>query len=61
MGIDYFKIYHDADKSMLLRTILDIYALQVKDGQGMVVDKIRVLKGAKLVLVDHLSQGMLIS
>ncbi|KAF6751668.1 hypothetical protein DFP72DRAFT_1172079 [Ephemerocybe angulata] len=60
-GVDYIKVYHEAGKSMVLRTVFDVWAFQVKDGSGKVGERIRVLKGAKLVLVDHLSKGMLIS
>ncbi|KAJ2919736.1 hypothetical protein MD484_g744, partial [Candolleomyces efflorescens] len=59
--VDYIKIHHDALGSMNLRSVLDAWAYEIKDGQGALVEKIRVLQGAKLVLMDNLSRGVLIS
>lgn len=59
--VDYIKVYHDAVKSMLLRTAIDIWSYEVRDDKGRTLERIRVLKGAKLVLLDHLSCGMMIS
>ena len=44
---------------MIVRTALDVwgYNLDAKDGS----QKVRPLKGAKLVLLDHISRGVLIS
>jgi hypothetical protein len=56
---DYIKVYHEAKKSMFLRTALDLWAYE--QGEGKAKEKVRVLKGAKLVMVDHLSTGVLIS
>lgn len=60
-SVDYIKVYHDAVQSMFVRTAIDIWQYEVRDGKGQSVERIRVLKGAKLVLVDHLSEGVMIS
>jgi hypothetical protein len=59
--VDYIKVYHDAIGSMSLRSVFDVWAYEIRDGQGVLVEKIRVLQGAKLVLMDNLSRGVLIS
>lgn len=59
--VDYIKVYHDAVRSMNLRSVFDAWAYEVRDEEGVLVEKIRVLQGAKLVLMDNLSCGMLIS
>ncbi|PFH51175.1 hypothetical protein AMATHDRAFT_3306 [Amanita thiersii Skay4041] len=53
---DYVKIYHEANNAMSLRSVLDAWAYVTPGGQ-----KIRVLKGTRLVLVDERSKGILIS
>ncbi|RPD61551.1 hypothetical protein L226DRAFT_461455 [Lentinus tigrinus ALCF2SS1-7] len=53
-AIDYIKVYHDAKYTMNLRTVLRAWSYE-KAGQ-----KIRLLKEAKLVLVDELSRGLVI-
>ncbi|KAJ2922598.1 hypothetical protein H1R20_g14503, partial [Candolleomyces eurysporus] len=59
--VDYIKVYHDAVMSMSLRSAFDAWSYEVRDDQGVLVEKIRVLQGAKLVLMDNLSRGILIS
>ena len=53
-AVDHFKLYHDAPYTKLVRNALHGWSYR-KDGQ-----KIRLLKGAKLVLVDELSRGLLL-
>ena len=59
LSVDYMKIYHEGPRRMIVRTALDVwgYNLDAKDGS----QKVRPLKGAKLVLLDHRSRGVLIS
>ncbi|TFK29480.1 hypothetical protein FA15DRAFT_752610 [Coprinopsis marcescibilis] len=59
-AVDYIKVYHEASKSMTFRTVFDLWSCEYQNDAGG-REKIRVLKGARLVLVDHLSQGLLIS
>jgi hypothetical protein len=59
--VDYMKVYYDAVGSMNLRSVFDAWAYEIRDGQGVLVEKIRVLQGGKLVLMDNLSRGVLIS
>jgi hypothetical protein len=54
--VDHFKIYHDAGVSMYLRTMLDRW--EVRDPTA---GKTRVLADSRLVLVDAVSMGVLIS
>jgi hypothetical protein len=72
--VDHIKVYHDVEYAMLLRNVWDAWGFlpQVK-GAEVVIDqnkwaggdaklkKIRILKGAKLVLVDERSKGVLLS
>ncbi|KAJ7701833.1 hypothetical protein B0H17DRAFT_1044866 [Mycena rosella] len=53
--LDHIKVYHDAAHSMSIRTILDVWPFE-PGGR-----KIRLLKGARLVLLDERSKGVLIS
>ena len=53
-AVDHFKLYHDAPYTKLVRNALHGWSYR-KDGQ-----KLRLLKGAKLVLVDELSRGLLL-
>ena len=53
-AIDHFKIFHDARYTYAVRNILYLWSYR-KGGQ-----KIRLLKGAKLALVDELSRGILV-
>ncbi|KAJ7777925.1 hypothetical protein DFH07DRAFT_569632 [Mycena maculata] len=53
--LDYMKVYHDAADSMQIRNILDAWAYEPE------VHKIRLLKGARLVLLDERSKGILVS
>ncbi|KDR77294.1 hypothetical protein GALMADRAFT_225410 [Galerina marginata CBS 339.88] len=55
--VDYIKVYHDAPKALYVRYALDIWQYRKTSGD----DKIRVLKGARLVLVDEASQGIAVS
>ncbi|KAJ7135455.1 hypothetical protein C8R43DRAFT_618620 [Mycena crocata] len=54
---DHIKIYHDAENSMQIRNILDAWAFQPMDGGS----KIRLFKGARLVLLDERAKGILLS
>ncbi|KAJ7507355.1 hypothetical protein B0H11DRAFT_2219170 [Mycena galericulata] len=53
--IDHIKVYHDAATSMQIRNILDVWVLETGES------KIRLLKGARLVLLDERSKGVLVS
>ena len=57
-SVDYIKVYHDARASLYLRNAIDAWSFQVVDDGG--TQKWRMLKGAKLVLVDESSQGILV-
>lgn len=65
---DFIKVYHDVKYSLYLRNVLDAYRYipeeamperhphpNSRDTEGSVT-KIRLLKGARLVLVDNLSK-----
>ncbi|KAI0767255.1 hypothetical protein C8Q74DRAFT_1449429 [Fomes fomentarius] len=52
--VDHVKVYHDARYTQSVRAILRAWSYQM-DGQ-----KIRLLKDARLVLVDERSRGLLI-
>lgn len=59
---DYIKIYHDVPYSLSLRNILDAYRYEPNNGQvpgrsGANDRKIRILKGAHLVLADERSKA----
>ncbi|KAF8892998.1 hypothetical protein BD779DRAFT_1670007 [Infundibulicybe gibba] len=62
-GIDHIKVYHEAPNAMYLRNALDIWAYKVpKDAVGpdeSKPQKIRMLRGARLVLIDERSKGIL--
>ncbi|KAF5384278.1 hypothetical protein D9615_003359 [Tricholomella constricta] len=61
-NVDHVKVYHDASIAMHLRNILHLWSYAVPtEIQSQALTKIRVLKGAKLVLVDERSRGILIS
>lgn len=53
-AVDHFKIYHDAPYTKVVRSALHGWSYRNGD------QKIRLLKGAKLVLVDERSKGLLI-
>ncbi|KAJ7093927.1 hypothetical protein B0H15DRAFT_776339, partial [Mycena belliarum] len=53
---DHIKVYHDAAHSMRIRNLLHVWAFEPGDGV-----KIRLLKGARLVLLDERSKGILVS
>ncbi|KAJ3504820.1 hypothetical protein NLJ89_g7739 [Agrocybe chaxingu] len=57
---DHIKLYHDASKAFYIRNALDLWSFQI------VIDpkpphKVRVLKGAHLVLMDDASRPILVS
>ncbi|KAF9450792.1 hypothetical protein P691DRAFT_725331 [Macrolepiota fuliginosa MF-IS2] len=52
--MDYIKIYHDWAKTLYLRRILDAWSFEIGES------KIRVLLGAKLVLLDDRSRGVMV-
>ncbi|KAJ7291040.1 hypothetical protein C8J57DRAFT_1163042 [Mycena rebaudengoi] len=56
MFTDHIKLYHEAPNSMQLRNILDAWVFE--SGEGT---KIRLLKGARLALLDERSKGVLVS
>ena len=58
--VDYIKVNHDAPCRLYVRNVLDAWSYEVKDTDGC-VKKIRLLKGARLVLVDARSRGIQIS
>ncbi|KAF8958105.1 hypothetical protein BDZ97DRAFT_1762416 [Flammula alnicola] len=58
--LDYIKIYHDLRSWLHLRYALDLWTFRVS-AEGMQPQKIRLLKNARLVLLDDTSQGILIS
>ncbi|KAF8804351.1 hypothetical protein BYT27DRAFT_7259330 [Phlegmacium glaucopus] len=58
--VDYIKINHDAPCRLHVRNALDAWSYEVKDPDGS-VKKTRLLKGARLVLVDASSRGIQIS
>lgn len=55
---DYIKVYHDAPKTLYIRYALDIWQYQGSSDDGH-LQKIRLLKGARFVLLDEASQGIL--
>ena len=54
--VDYIKVNHDAPCRLYVRSALDAWSFQAGD-----TEKIRLLKGARLVLVDSCSRGIQIS
>ena len=58
--VDYIKVNHDAPCRLYVRSALDAWSYEVRDTDGC-VKKIRLLKGARLVLVDACSRGIQIS
>lgn len=58
--VDYVKVNHDAFCRLHVRNALDAWSYEVRDMDGS-VKKIRLLKGARLVLVDARSRGIQIS
>jgi hypothetical protein len=53
-AVDHIRVYHDGPKCLGLRTVLDAWKFQ-NQGRG-----IRLLVGAKLVLLDEKSRGIMI-
>ena len=58
--VDFIKVNHDAPCRLYVRNALDAWSYEVRDTNGC-VKKIRLLKGARLVLVDACSRGIQIS
>lgn len=58
-NIDFFKVYHDAQNAMYVRKALDIFSYPYTHADGR-VEKIRMLKGVRLALVNEASQGVLV-
>lgn len=58
--VDYIKVYHDARCRLHVRNALDAWSYEVRDTDGC-DKKIRLLKGARLVLVDTGSRGIQVS
>lgn len=67
LAVDHIKLYHDVEHAMYLRNALDAWSyhsLPVCTDEEMAAgqveaEKIRMLKGARLVLVDENSEGIL--
>jgi len=72
-SVDHIKVYHDVEYAMFLRNVWDAwgFSLQAEGVEGVLdqdrrgesgtkMRKVRVLKGAKLVLVDERSTGVLL-
>ncbi|KAF9269461.1 hypothetical protein L218DRAFT_269385 [Marasmius fiardii PR-910] len=59
-SVDYIKVYHNAQLSMHLRSVIDCFGFEMKTGDGNEVMKVRVLESARLVLVDDLTRGVLV-
>lgn len=64
---DHIKVRHDASLAMTIRTILDVWKYEVTPSEResgvnhpSQPRKIRPLRGAKLVLVDDCSEGLMI-
>ncbi|KAH7907050.1 hypothetical protein BJ138DRAFT_1161059 [Hygrophoropsis aurantiaca] len=58
--IDHIKVYHDAKYSMYIRNILDAYQFIHHSGENTTQnkpEKIRVLKGARLIFMDDCSNA----
>ena len=64
-AVDHIKVYHEVGYAMFIRNVLDAWGFGGEnEGEGTIktkTKKTRVLKGAKLVLVDARSKGVLIS
>ncbi|KAF9467702.1 hypothetical protein BDZ94DRAFT_1305320 [Collybia nuda] len=62
-NVDYIKIYHEAPLAMYVRNALHVWAYQSDTSTDTKIthEKIRILKGARLVLVDERAKGILIS
>ncbi|KAG6876807.1 hypothetical protein C0992_011705 [Termitomyces sp. T32_za158] len=58
-ALDYIKVYHEGPNAMHLRNMLHLWAHSEPCLEGK--RKIRVLRGAKLALVDERSRGILVS
>ena len=60
--IDYIKVYLDAPRSFYVRSALDAWSYQLpsKSADGR-LQKIRVLKSARLLLLDDGFQPVLVS
>jgi hypothetical protein len=59
--VDYIKVSHDVPCRLYVRSALDAWSYEVRDTDGRCVKKIRLLKSARLVLVDACSRGIQIS
>ncbi|KAH9829988.1 uncharacterized protein C8Q71DRAFT_385465 [Rhodofomes roseus] len=67
LGMDHFKIYHDTRYSMHLRRVLHAWSFEIRNseaveeifGDALPSTKIRLFKGARLVLLDGRSKGLL--
>ena len=61
-NVDYIKVYHEAQYAMYVRNALHIWSYAIQSAsESTKPDKVRVLKGARLALVDERSKGILIS
>ncbi len=55
ISADYFKLYHDASRTFFVRKAVDCWSYQTENE----VSKVRILKGAKLPLLDEVSIAVL--
>ena len=55
--VDYIKVYYDAYCRLYVQSALDAWSYDTDDCDN----KVRVLKGARLVLVDACSRAIQIS
>jgi len=61
-NVDHIKVYHEASNAMHLRNLFHLWSYVVSPSTvSQPQEKIRVLKGARLALVDERSRGILIS
>ncbi|KAA1469450.1 hypothetical protein DENSPDRAFT_835077 [Dentipellis sp. KUC8613] len=70
LDVDHIKVFCDAPRAMILRNLLDAWKYEIDDpddssdaadGKARQKRKIRVLRCARLVLVDKKSAGVLLS
>jgi hypothetical protein len=54
-AVDYFKIYHDAARTFYVRKALDSWSYFGPDNR-----KVRMLKGARFLLLDEVSAPILV-
>ena len=55
---DHFRIYHEASMSMYLRSVFDLWEFEQLSDVGTPSKPIRLLRGAKLILLTSVSKGL---